>query len=589
MACGTGAEPQQMPEVPAADGEAWDVRFEIGRPGHRIEIRAAYVREFSQAQQVRAEGGVEVAFLEGEVVSTLRAERLVLEHKRDRFGLAGGVVLRAGDSLEVQADTLVWDGEDQRLRIPGSLRVEVGQGWERGRNLSSNFAVDTWSLEAVEGHWRGRGDGADVEIRAQREESRRVKGVQEIVYDSVEVRCDGILLTGPRAIFRPGVKRFDFDAGVHGADSLAQFSAERAEIDIEGERLVVQGAVHYREEGIELKAAAVEEDRSVSRLWARGEPATFVQGARRIAAPELSYARDERILTARDTVVFREGDRELTAAELRYERDTAQLSARGAVVLQAAELAGRLTGDSLFFDLKQEVGWMRGAPSLRRSADGEEELVLKAEVLRFELRQHRLVGEGGFDLRAKGMSLSAARGVYETDSTRVLVAGGVVLDHLSDARDYRSRLEADSMVVELVDNRVERIAMPGQIFGQVDASGRRNWIEGQGGRVFMVDGNLARVEVDAAADVTHRHPEKDEVNRFHGRQMTLYFDAEGLQRALVSGAAQLVTRLQEEGGEVAVNEVSGEELEIRFADGSIAEVRIGPDIEGSYYPPEQEP
>ena len=66
MACGTGAEPQQMPEVPAADGEAWDVRFEIGRPGHRIEIRAAYVREFSQAQQVRAEGGVEVAFLEGE-------------------------------------------------------------------------------------------------------------------------------------------------------------------------------------------------------------------------------------------------------------------------------------------------------------------------------------------------------------------------------------------------------------------------------------------------------------------------------------------------------------------------------------------
>ena len=171
----------------------------------------------------------------------------------------------------------------------------------------------------------------------------------------------------------------------------------------------------------------------------------------------------------------------------------------------------------------------------------------------------------------------------------MLVAGGVVLDHLSDARDYRSRLEADSMVVELVDNRVERIAMPGQIFGQVDASGRRNWIEGQGGRVFMVDGNLARVEVDAAADVTHRHPEKDEVNRFHGRQMTLYFDAEGLQRALVSGAAQLVTRLQEEGGEVAVNEVSGEELEIRFADGSIAEVRIGPDIEGSYYPHEQEP
>ena len=115
------------------------------------------------------------------------------------------------------------------------------------------------------------------------------------------------------------------------------------------------------------------------------------------------------------------------------------------------------------------------------------------------------------------------------------------------------------------------------------------WIEGRGGRVFMVNGNLQRIEVDAEADVTHRHPEKDEVNRFHGRQMTLYFAAEGLQRALVSGAAKLVSRLQEEDGEVAVNEVSGEALEIHFAAGSIAEVRIGPDIEGSYYPPEQEP
>ena len=100
----------------------------------------------------------------------------------------------------------------------------------------------------------------------------------------------------------------------------------------------------------------------------------------------------------------------------------------------------------------------------------------------------------------------------------------------------------------------------------------------------MAAGDLERVEVDADADVTHRHPQKDEVSRFHGRKMTLYFDTEGLRRALVSGAAKLVTRLQEEDGEVAVNEVGGEKLEIHFTDGSISEVRIGPDIEGSYYP-----
>ena len=143
------------------------------------------------------------------------------------------------------------------------------------------------------------------------------------------------------------------------------------------------------------------------------------------------------------------------------------------------------------------------------------------------------------------------------------------------------------MVVALADNQVEQVAIPGWVFAQVDTEARRNWIEGRGGRVFMVAGGLERVEIDAEADVTYRHLDKDEVNRFQGQRITLYFDAGDLRRALVSGNAQLLTRLQEEDGEVAINEVVGEELEIHFADGSIAEVGIGPNIEGSYYPLEE--
>ena len=575
--------------MPQADGEAWDARIEIGRPGHRIEIRVAYLREFSEAQQVRAEGGVEVTYRggDGEVVSMLAAERLILEHKRDRFSLAGGVVLRAGDSLEVQADTLVWEGEDERLRIPGILRVELSQGWERGRNLTSNFAVDKWTLEVVKGHWHGR-DGVGVIVQAQRETSRRIEGVQEMVYDSVTVDYDGVRWAGPQAIFRPETNRFEFAAGVIGVDSLTQFSAERAEVDIEGERFTASGAVRYSEEGAELRAEVVEEDRGISLLQAQGAPATYIQDERCVEAHELGYQRDERVLTAQGMAVFREGDLRLTAAALRYGRDTGEVRAWDKVVLQAPELQGTLTGDSLFFDLQRDIGWMGGAPSLRHIGDDGDQLTLAAIVLRFDLAASELAGDGDFVLRADGIELKAERGAYQADSTRVLMAGGVVLDQHSDERDYRSHLEADSMVVELVDHRVERIVMPGRVFGRIEASGRHNWIEGRGGRVFVVAGDLERVEVDAEADVTHRHPEKDEVSRFSGQRMTLYFDPEGLRRALVSGAAELVTRLQGEDGAIAVNEVGGEELEIHFADGSIAEVRIGPDIEGSYYPPEEE-
>ncbi len=585
-ACGTAADPEQMPEIPAADAEAWDARIEIGRPGHRIEIRAAYSREYSEAQQVRAEGGVEVVFREDEVTSTLTAERLVLEHKRDRFGMAGGVVLRAGDSLEVQADTLVWEGKEERLRIPGTLRVELVQGWERGRNLISNFAVDEWTMERVEGHWRGHG-GKRVVVRAQRETSRWVAGERQVVYDSVAVEYDGMRLLGPRAMFRPEANHFSFVAGINGSDSLFQFSAARADVDMEAERMVARGAVRYSEKDAVLSAEVVEEDRRLSMLQAKGAPATYIQGARYIEARELDYRRDERLLTARGAVVFREQDRQLTAAELRYERDTGEISAWYRVVLQAPELQGRLTGDSLFFALEPEAGWMSGAPLLRRIGDDGDTLTIAATVLYFDLARRELSGKGNFALQTTGVKLNAERGAYNTDAAQVIVAGGVVLGQQGGERDYSSRLQADSMLVELVDRRVERIAVPGRVFVRIEANGRHNWIEGQGGRVFMAAGDLQRIEVDADADVTHRHPQKDEVSRFHGKKMTLYFDAEGLRRALVSGAAKLVTRLQDEGGEVAVNEVGGEELEIHFADGSISEVRIGPDIEGSYYPPEE--
>ena len=580
-ACGAGEVPEEPLQIPEVDGEAWDAHIELGRPGYRIQIRAAYLREFSKSEQVVATGGVEVAFRGDEAVSTLRAERLVLEHKRDRFGVAGGVVLYAGDSLEVQADTLLWESEHEQLRIPGALRVEVGEGREWGRNLTSNFAVDAWSLEAVEGLWRGR-DGGMVEVRAQREESRRVEGVQEIAYDSVEVRYDGVRLTGPRATFLPEARRFDISGGVEGADSLAQFAADEVAVDAEKQRLVARGAVRYREEEAELRATEVEEDRSAALLQARGEPATFVQGERQIEARQLAYARSERELTAQGGVVLRAGERELTAQTLRYTRD-GQVHAEGAVALKAPELDGSLAGDSLFFDLEQEAGWLRGAPSLR-----QRELVLTAPVLQFDLVRGRLAGTGGFALRAEGLEVAAARGAYEADSTRVLVAEGVVLEERDDERDYHSRLMADSMVVVLVESRVEWIAIPGQVSGQIEVGDRRSWIEGRGGQVFMADGDLERVEVSAEADVTHRWAENEEINRFRGQQMTLYFDAEGLRRALVQGAAELVTRLQED-EEVSVNEVSGEELDIRFAEGSLAEVRVGPEIEGRYYPPAEEP
>ena len=181
-----------------------------------------------------------------------------------------------------------------------------------------------------------------------------------------------------------------------------------------------------------------------------------MQSERQIEARQLAYSRPERELTAQDGVVLHAEKRELTAQTLRYKRD-GQVHAEGAIVLKAPELDGSLTGDSLFFDLEQEAGWLRGTPSLR-----QHDLVFTAPVLRFDLVQGQLAGTGGFALRAEGLEVAAERGAYEADSTRVQVAEGVVLEERDRERDYRSRLMADSMVVALADSQVKWIAIPGR-------------------------------------------------------------------------------------------------------------------------------
>ena len=112
------------------------------------------------------------------------------------------------------------------------------------------------------------------------------------------------------------------------------------------------------------------------------------------------------------------------------------------VDLRAPELEGRLTGDSLYFDLDREQGRLVGAPSLRRAGADGDTLSLAAGVLRFELARRRLEGTGKFALRAEGVALAAARGVYEADSARVLAADGVVLHHRRAGHLVRARVLA---------------------------------------------------------------------------------------------------------------------------------------------------
>lgn len=71
--------------------------------------------------------------------------------------------------------------------------------------------------------------------------------------------------------------------------------------------------------------------------------------------------------------------------------------------------------------------------------------------------------------------------------------------------------------------------------------------------------------------------------------MVLHFNAEGLQQVRVEGGAVLESRLVREAGDIAVNSVKGEEMDIYFAEGLLVRVEVGPQAEGTYLPQEDIP
>ena len=121
--------------APPADRESWEVTLELHQPGLQVSIQAPYVADDLTRQVARADSGVQVVLRRpGEDQQTLvQARRLTLEHRESRLTLGGGVRIAARDSLEAEADSLVWEGSEERLELPGALRISTPSGWEPGK------------------------------------------------------------------------------------------------------------------------------------------------------------------------------------------------------------------------------------------------------------------------------------------------------------------------------------------------------------------------------------------------------------------------------------------------------------------------
>lgn len=593
LQCGPVDEQGAEPPEAAADRESWGVGIEIHEGDLQVDIQAAYMADYAATQTTYGDSGVFLDFRDarGGVHSRLSADRLTLNP--DRAALGGEVILRAGEEVEVQGDTLVWERKTGSLVAPGEVRLITAEGTERGRALQTDFEIRTWSMEAVQGRWHGDGpeEAYDLEIQARRVHGQREEGLLLVQYDSVAAECEGTRIRSLRARFDAGARTIFFSGEVKGHDPDRRMAAGGLQFDLGEGRLTVLEKVEFATPEWSLYAAEVLEERKEKRLRARGQPAAFVHGDRRIEADELDYARVPGVLNGRGQVVLREEGRILEASHLVYFRPQERLEARGELRLQEAELEGVVTGKKLVYDLAAGKAQVKEGPLWRRRRSDGTWLEAVALEMEIDLGRRELRGSGDFSVASAGMDIVAERGHYDADGEDLALGSQVNLRLLDPGNNHRSEIAADSMIAKLQDGKFARIAIPTRAKGKIEVEKERtSWIEGGSGEIFFQDERLHRVELRGGADATHHKLDEREVSRFRGRDMTLLFASGALEQVRVSGEAEVWSHLpdKEGGGQVSINAVKGEELEVSFAQGTIAEVRVVESVEGKYYPPEAE-
>ena len=602
------------PAAPAADRESWNSIIELGESGTHVTIKAAYLSDFADRQETRADSGVEMTISDsaGSVRSRLTAERLVVNHRENRLDAIGAVSVASPDSLQLRGDSLVWERSQSRMRVPGQVEVQTPKARLKGRNLSTTTQLDEWSAQLVEGTLTGASANGtyEVRLRARRDSTWRGEGLLAR-YDSVAAEVEGYRVNSASAeydeiggliLFSGQVTAEDVD--VDGAVSRRTHAAE-LQFDVVEDRKTARGGVELTDlDGTMRLSASSLEDAGAGRWTAQGTPADLEVGGRSFSVARLAYDEMNDEYTAAEAT-FRDEGRTLRADTLTYSPAPESIEAWGDVALTLPEMDGIARGDAVSLDLDAEHADLRGASPgdtahLSRRRERGDSLTISAASLGFDLKENHLTGSGGFSLRGPEMVVTGDSGWFENATEKVGVAGTVLFLQADSLAGGESRLEADSMTVHLGQGQIESMQIPSGLSGRIDGGqGQTSWLQAKGGDLFFGSERLQRVELRDGAQVTHRSSAAASVSRFRATRMSLHFDGRGaLGQVLARGDAELTSRddpatAADDTTDVvddlssSINRVTGEELDIRLAEGKVVSVEITGLIEGRYLPSEE--
>ncbi len=592
LGCGA-AEGPPSPEPEAPEGierESWEVELDLRGSISTVAVEAAYVADLAD-RITRADGGVTVTFADSlnRPATRVRADRLFIDHGHDVVGFSGNVTAEAeGPGVAATADTLGWDRGTDSLSAPSAADLLLPDGRLSAARLAGDSGLASWSAEEVTGIFTGSeggGDGAGALHMEAAAADLRVRGGRlEAVFKQARAGWRDRRFGARSAIYDGRTRRVVLEGAASMEDSGRQrrLTAEAIDVELGRSRFAAAGGVRVEGEA-RLWADSIEEDGDRWRI--QGDPARAEVDGRGLEARRLHLSEGTDTLLAAGGASAREGDRRITADSLRLVRPEDEVEAFGAVALDAADLEGDLRSGRLRSGAAGARLVLWSDARLTRPRRGGGELTLRADSLILEGSQRRLTGTGGFLLEAPpDLELRALRGVYATPEGPASLFGEVEFVHRAGAA--RSRLAADSSRVELAEGEPVALTWPGDLRGSLRGDGR-TWLRAGSGRAALASGRLSSLHLEGRVEAIHRDPSEERLSRFTAERMEMSFDEEGvLSRIVASGGARVRLRLAGGGseGEVSLNDVKGERLEIRMREGVVQAVQVLEGVEGRFEP-----
>ena len=148
-ACAPAEQVAQAVNESPVNREMWDWSTRITDRGkYRAQVRAGSFQQVSQNEPARFSDGVRVVFFnsQGDIVSTLSAERGEINASGDDMKVFGSVVVVARDCTKLQTDSLRWQRDEDRIMGEGYVKISRPDGTETGVGFNASSDLKQWTL-----------------------------------------------------------------------------------------------------------------------------------------------------------------------------------------------------------------------------------------------------------------------------------------------------------------------------------------------------------------------------------------------------------------------------------------------------------